>query len=67
MVAWFYDPETAFKAATELADLADWTSPPEALQQQPGLAVQVWAVIHANGGSGLGELGVYQPKPQAAA
>lgn len=66
MVAWFHDPETAFKAATELADLADWTSPPEALQQQPGLAAQVYAVIFSNGGSGIGELGVYQPKPQAA-
>ncbi|MCC6227200.1 MAG: hypothetical protein IT195_12455 [Microthrixaceae bacterium] len=61
MVAWFHDPETAFKAATELAALADWTSSAKALQQQPGLAEQVWHVIVANRGSGEGELGVYQP------
>lgn len=61
MVAWFHDPETAFKAATELAVLADWTSSAKALQRQPGLAEQVWDVIVANRGSGEGELGVYQP------
>ena len=61
MVARFHDPETAFKAATEFADLADWTAAAAALQKQPGLARRVWAVIVANGGSGAAELGVYQP------
>ena len=61
MIAWFHDPETAFKAATEIADLADWTSPAETLQRQPKLAEQVWAVIVGNGGSGEAELGVYRP------
>lgn len=61
MVAWFQDPETAFKAATEIADLADWTSPAADLQRQPGLAREVWAVIFANGGSGKAEFGTYRP------
>ncbi len=67
MVAWFRDPETAFKAATEFADLADWTASAAALQKQPGLAGRVWAVIVANGGSGEAELGVYQPPPAEVA
>ena len=51
-VCWFNDPETACKAALELAALCDWTADAETIKAA-GIAPQVATVMRANGGSHL--------------
>ncbi len=51
-VCWFNDPESACKAAVELACLCDWTADAETIKAA-GIGPQVAAVMKANRGSNL--------------